>query len=86
MSPRRRRETSRTARWYSGTQSAIAAAGWRGPDVSTMSPQKYIAAENLMGFQAPQEAARILGEVVDDARQGAVSARSWQLGHWHNAE
>jgi len=44
-----------------------------------MSPQKYIAAENLMGFQAPQEAARILGEVVDDARQGAVSARSWQL-------
>jgi hypothetical protein len=45
-----------------------------------MSPQKYIAAENLMGFQAPQEAARILGSVVDDdARQGAVSARSWQL-------
>jgi len=44
-----------------------------------MPPQKYIAAENLMGFQAPQEAARILGEVVDDARQGAVSARSWQL-------
>jgi nitrite reductase (cytochrome c-552) len=34
----------------------------------------YIAAENSMGFHAPQEAARILGEAADMARQGQVSA------------
>ena len=34
----------------------------------------FIAAENSMGFHAPQEAARILGEAVDLARQGQVAA------------
>lgn len=34
----------------------------------------YIAAENSMGFHAPQEAARILGEAIDFARQGEVAA------------
>jgi len=34
----------------------------------------YIAAENSMGFHAPQEAARILGEAIDLARQGQVAA------------
>ncbi len=34
----------------------------------------YIAAENSMGFHAPQEAARILGEALDYARQGEVAA------------
>jgi nitrite reductase (cytochrome c-552) len=34
----------------------------------------YIAAENSMGFHAPQEAARILGEAADYARQGEVLA------------
>jgi nitrite reductase (cytochrome c-552) len=34
----------------------------------------FIAAENSMGFHAPQEAARILGEAIDFARQGQVSA------------
>jgi nitrite reductase (cytochrome c-552) len=34
----------------------------------------FIAAENSMGFHAPQEAARILGEAIDYARQGQVSA------------
>ncbi|NNJ70255.1 MAG: ammonia-forming cytochrome c nitrite reductase subunit c552 [Kiritimatiellales bacterium] len=34
----------------------------------------YIAAENSMGFHAPQEAARILAEAADYARQGQVSA------------
>ncbi len=34
----------------------------------------FIAAENSMGFHAPQEAARILGEAVDYARQGQISA------------
>lgn len=34
----------------------------------------FIAAENSMGFHAPQEAARILGESIDYARQGQVVA------------
>ncbi|WP_372806947.1 ammonia-forming cytochrome c nitrite reductase subunit c552 [Pontiella sp.] len=34
----------------------------------------YIAAENSMGFHAPQEAARILAEAADYARQGQVMA------------
>ena len=34
----------------------------------------YIAAENSMGFHAPQEAARILAEATDYARQGQASA------------
>ena len=36
----------------------------------------FIAAENSMGFHAPQEAARILGEAIDYARQGQVAARA----------
>jgi nitrite reductase (cytochrome c-552) len=34
----------------------------------------FIAAENSMGFHAPQEAARVLGEAADLARQGQISA------------
>ncbi len=34
----------------------------------------YIAAENSMGFHAPQEAAKILGEAIDYARQGQLAA------------
>lgn len=34
----------------------------------------FIAAENSMGFHSPQEAARILGEAVDYARQGQLAA------------
>lgn len=37
----------------------------------------FIAAENSMGFHAPQEAARILGEAADLARQGVVAAMQW---------
>ena len=33
----------------------------------------YVAAENSMGFHAPQEAARILGEAIDYARQGQLA-------------
>lgn len=36
----------------------------------------FIAAENSMGFHAPQEAARILGESIDYARQGEIAARA----------
>lgn len=38
----------------------------------------FIAAENSMGFHAPQEAARILGEAIDYARQGQLAALSLQ--------
>jgi nitrite reductase (cytochrome c-552) len=34
----------------------------------------FIAAENSMGFHAPQEAATILGEAIDFARQGQLAA------------
>jgi nitrite reductase (cytochrome c-552) len=32
----------------------------------------FVAAENSMGFHAPQETARILGESIDYARQGQI--------------
>ncbi len=38
----------------------------------------FVAAENSMGFHAPQEAARILGEAADYARQGQVAALNWK--------
>jgi nitrite reductase (cytochrome c-552) len=38
----------------------------------------FIAAENSMGFHAPQEAARVLGEAADYARQGQVVALQWR--------
>ena len=38
----------------------------------------FIAAENSTGFHAPQEAARILGEAIDYARQGQILALSAQ--------
>ena len=34
----------------------------------------FVAAENSMGFHAPQELARILGEAIDFARQGQLAA------------
>ena len=37
-------------------------------------PLDFIAAENSMGFHAPQEAARVLGEAIDLARQGQIAA------------
>ncbi|MGE0435068.1 MAG: ammonia-forming cytochrome c nitrite reductase subunit c552, partial [Planctomycetota bacterium] len=33
----------------------------------------FVAAENSMGFHAPQEAARLLGEAIDYARQGQLA-------------
>ena len=35
----------------------------------------FVNAENSMGFHAPQEAARILGEAIDFGRQGQVALR-----------
>lgn len=34
----------------------------------------FVSAENSRGFHAPQEAARILGEAIDYARQGQIAA------------
>ena len=34
----------------------------------------FVAAENSMGFHAPGEAARLLAEAIDYARQGQVAA------------
>ena len=35
----------------------------------------FVAAENSMGFHAPAESARILGEAIDYARQAQLGAR-----------
>jgi formate-dependent nitrite reductase cytochrome c552 subunit len=40
----------------------------------------FIAAENSMGFHAPQEAARIFAEAADYARQGQIAAMEWRTG------
>ena len=68
----RQQRTDRTddALLHAAIDSAIArklhrAAQWR---------LDFISAENSMGFHAPQEAARILGESIDLARQGEVAA------------
>jgi nitrite reductase (cytochrome c-552) len=39
----------------------------------------FIAAENSMGFHAPQEAAMVLGEALDYARQGELAAARWRV-------
>jgi nitrite reductase (cytochrome c-552) len=35
----------------------------------------FVAAENSMGFHAPQELARVLAEAIDFARQGQLAAQ-----------
>jgi len=40
----------------------------------------FVNAENSMGFHAPQEAARILGEAIDYARQGQLALRDLNPG------
>ncbi|MEO8055114.1 MAG: ammonia-forming cytochrome c nitrite reductase subunit c552 [Acidobacteriota bacterium] len=40
----------------------------------------YVAAENSMGFHAPQEMARILGESIDMSRQAQLKAAEIQYG------
>jgi nitrite reductase (cytochrome c-552) len=38
-----------------------------------------VAAENSTGFHAPQEAARLLGESIDDGRQAQLSVERLRL-------
>jgi nitrite reductase (cytochrome c-552) len=64
---------------------ALVAAKARGASDEALAPARlqqrkaqwrldYIAAENSMGFHSPQEAARLLGEAIDHARQGQLAA------------
>jgi nitrite reductase (cytochrome c-552) len=39
----------------------------------------FVAAENSMGFHAPQEAARLLGESIDYGRQAQISVERLRL-------
>ena len=66
-----------------GLIDAIVAAKAKGVAPETLAPAlamqrraqwrlDFIAAENSMGFHAPQEAARVLAEAIDFARQGQV--------------
>ncbi len=45
----------------------------------------FISAENSMGFHAPQEAARILAEAIDYARQGQLLAAIYVVRHGQSA-
>lgn len=67
-----------------GLMDAIAAAKARGATDPQLQPARdlqrkaqwrldFISAENSMGFHAPQEAARILAEAIDYARQGEIA-------------
>ena len=40
----------------------------------------FVAAENSMGFHAPQETARVLAESIDYARQGQLAATALATG------
>jgi nitrite reductase (cytochrome c-552) len=66
---------------------AVAAARERGADDEALEPAlahhrkaqwrlDFISAENSTGFHAPQEAARILAEAIDEARLGQLSAEA----------
>jgi nitrite reductase (cytochrome c-552) len=68
-----------------GLLDAVVAARARGATAEQLAPAlalqrkaqwrlDFIAAENSMGFHAPQEAARVLGEAIDHARQGQIAA------------
>jgi len=68
-----------------GLMDAIAAAQKAGADDTQLKAARdlqrkaqwrldFISAENSMGFHAPQEAASILAEAIDYARQGELAA------------
>lgn len=75
----------RSAQALMGLYDAIKLAKGKGVDEKTLQPAlelqrqaqwriDFVAAENSMGFHAPQEAARILAEAIDFARQGEIVA------------
>jgi nitrite reductase (cytochrome c-552) len=75
----------RTARATTDLIDAIVAAKAAGATDEQLAPARqlqkkaqwrldFVAAENSMGFHAPQEMARVLGEAIDDARRGQIEA------------
>jgi nitrite reductase (cytochrome c-552) len=79
----------RTAKAVTDMLDAVAAAKRSGISASSLSPAlelqrkaqwrlDFVAAENSMGFHAPAEAARILAESIDYARQAETLARATQ--------
>lgn len=59
-----------------GGRSDEALAGARALQRKAQFMVDFVEAENSMGFHAPQEAARILGEAIDYARQGQLTLRA----------
>lgn len=66
----RAQELGIPAEQLKGAQSFQRKAQWR---------LDFVAAENSMGFHAPQEAVRILGEAIDCARQGQLEILKLQI-------
>jgi nitrite reductase (cytochrome c-552) len=62
------------ARSAGADSAALAGAGVHALQRKAQFRVDYVNAENSMGFHAPQEAARILGEAIDYARQGEMEA------------
>jgi nitrite reductase (cytochrome c-552) len=82
---RTRKLTSRAEDALLDLMDAIKEARKRGATAQELKPAReyhrhaqwrldFVASENSKGFHAPQEAARILAEAIDLARQGQVSA------------
>ena len=63
------------ARSTGADSTALSKAGVYGLQRRAQFRVDFVNAENSMGFHAPQEAARILGEAIDYARQGELAAR-----------
>jgi nitrite reductase (cytochrome c-552) len=77
----------RAAKALTDMLDAVTAAKNAGASASTLAPMlelqrkaqwrlDFVASENSMGFHAPAEAARILAEAIDFARQGEAQARA----------
>jgi nitrite reductase (cytochrome c-552) len=67
-------DAAQAARAAGADSAALARAGVYGLQRKAQFRVDYVNAENSMGFHAPQEAARILGEAIDYARQGEMEA------------
>jgi nitrite reductase (cytochrome c-552) len=85
----------RTAKAFTDMLDAVSAAKKAGADARTLAPLlelqrkaqwrlDFVAAENSMGFHAPAEAARILAESIDFARQAEVEAYRGKRGQTPN--
>jgi nitrite reductase (cytochrome c-552) len=82
----------RSASAYTDMLDAVAAAKKAGATETQLAPAlalqrkaqwrlDFVAAENSMGFHAPQETARVLAESIDYARQGQLAAGVLATAH-----